>query len=318
MTDFSVSDAGIAGLRLLKQKPLTVMAWGLFIFVAMVLPIVTLISLVGSHIWGVVESARVHGEDSEIVVREAFRAMAGVFLLIPVIIIASLIGRAMLISAVFRAVIEPKNSSFAYLRLGSQELWVLLVVLVSGLLLGVIMGVASVPVGLATAMLENGSGGGAALLVAWVGHIALFVLCIWLALRFSMAAPLSFVERRFALFESWDFTRGQAGRLFVMALLVVAVIILMEMIVGAVVVGGLVAAGLSIDIDEDSLRDFFSQPPQAWMGTVGLIAGGFGLLMALIAGVFSAVALAPWAAAYKALAEDFKPEPGVAGLTLNA
>jgi hypothetical protein len=317
MSDFSVSDAGIAGLRLVGRKPLTVVAWGLFIFVFMVLPILGLMSVVGTHVWGVIDAVKTYGEDSREVVRMVFRALAGVFLLIPVLILGSLLGRAMLIGAVFRAVIEPKNSGFAYLRLGSQELWVLLVLIVGGLLFGLVMGLSSIPVGIAVAVLDNSDQQGLALVVGGLGHFALLVLCIWLALRFSMGVPLSFVERRFALFESWDFTRGNAWRLFFTALLVVGVIILMEIVVGCIIAGVLVGTGMVAYLNEDSLRDFFSQPPQNWMGAVGLAAAGVGLIMALVASIFSTVAIAPWAAAYKGLAEKFTPEPGVAGLSLG-
>jgi hypothetical protein len=317
MSDFSVSDAGVAGLRLVGRKPLTVAAWGLFVFVAMVVPILAMLSVVGSHVWSIIDAVKTYGEDSHEATREVLQVVAGVFLLIPVMILASLIGRAMLVGAVFRAVIEPKNSGFAYLRLGSQELWIVLVLLVGGLLLGLALGLASIPVGIASAVLLNSNQEAAAFLVGGIGHIAVCVLCVWLALRFSMAAPLSFVERRFALFESWDFTRGHAGRLFFMALLIVAVIILMEIVVGCIIGAVIATSGMVVYLNEDTLRDFFSRPPQAWMGVIGLIAVGVGLLMAVVASIFATVAIAPWAVAYKALAEKFTPEPGVAGLSLN-
>ena len=33
-------------------------------------------------------------------------------------------------------------------------------------------------------------------------------------LRLSLALPMSFAQRRFRLYESWDLTRGQAGKMF--------------------------------------------------------------------------------------------------------
>jgi hypothetical protein len=38
-------------------------------------------------------------------------------------------------------------------------------------------------------------------------------LLIWLALRLSMAAPMTFADNQFRLFESWTLTKGQGWRL---------------------------------------------------------------------------------------------------------
>ena len=318
MTDFSVGDAGVEGLKLIGRKPLTVIAWGLFIFVAMILPVGLLMAWLWPMLQEVMESARNHAGDNDVSdFPRMMRMQARMMMFNPLFMLVSIFGRAVLVAAVFRAVLEPKNSAFAYLRLGSQELWIGLVLLVESYMLALGVICAAIPIAVVAIVLGVNHMVAGAVAVGCLGVLALIIGVIWVALRLSMAAPLSFVERRFALFESWNFTKGHAGRLFTLALLVIILVILMEVVVGAIFGAVVFAGGLSMSSHTDEIRSFFEHPMQSWLPVVAPIALGVGLVYSLVIGVFVTVAMAPWAAAYKGLAKSFTATPGVAGLTLD-
>ena len=74
-----------------------------------------------------------------------------------------------------------------------------------------------------------------------LGLIAVVVL-VWLGLRLSMAAPMTFVDRQFRLFESWSLTRGSAWRLLGVAVLSLLMVFVLELVVAGVVLGAMFAA----------------------------------------------------------------------------
>lgn len=318
MTDFSIGEVGTSGLRLIGRKPLAIIVWGLFIFVALVLPTGLMFAMIGPDFADLFRQMGSGVPIDKDAVRDLVFEMQGrMALLNPLMTVLSLAGRAVLICAVFRAVLEPQKSAFAYLRLGAQELWVGLVLIVESILLALSIICAIIPVAIVVTILGVSHQAGAAVAAGFIGAAIIAGVAIWLVVRFSMALPLSFVERRFALFESWNFTKGHAGNLFLTALLVIVLVILMEMIVGAVVGAALLATGMSFNFDETAIRSFFEQPPQVWLRTLAPFVLGIGLMGAVVASAFNTVAVAPWAAAYKALSKGFAREPGVAGLALD-
>ena len=321
MTDFSVGDAGVAGFRLIGRKPLTMLAWGLFIAVALLLPAALIIGLVAPSFTDLIDAAR-SGDIDEDQIRSIMPMQAGFAVFLPLIGLLSIVGRAMMIGAVFRAVLEPKRSAFAYLRLGGQELWIALVLMVEGVFFGFVICLAAVAVGIPAALLFSHHEIVAGVCVAVFGVLASLGLIIWLALRFSMALPLSFVERRFAFFESWNFTRGHAGSLLLLCLLVFALLILANLVVRVIAGIAFLSFGATAMMHHgalhETLHNFFHQPTGVWMQQLAPVAIGIGLLVALMTSVMMVIGVAPWAAAYKAIAKDVTPEPGVAGLTLGA
>ena len=319
MTDYSIGDVGTAGFRLIGRKPLTVAAWGLFIFIFLALPVAMVLATVGPNFADMmheIKAAAAAGEEPDF--HDMARMQSGWFMINPLINLLSIVGRAVLTAAVFRAVLEPKRSAFAYLRLGAQELWIGLVLIVEAILLVTAICVAIIPVAVVAGILGASHEVGAAVAVGFAGGLAILVGMIWLVLRFSMALPLSFVERRFALFESWNFTKGATGNLLLTALLVMVLIILMETALMAIGGAVLFSTGAAVDFDPEVLRRFFDQPVDVWLRTLAPIVLGIALLGSLVASIFNTVAVAPWAAAYQALAKRFTPEPGVAGLSLGA
>jgi len=300
MASISVGAAAGAGFQLIGRRPVSVISWGVFNLLLGVAPVVMLLALLAPQIMDLARQAQAH---------PGFQPAPGVIvsmighvlLFIPLIWTCAIIARTVLIGAVFRAVLEPKQRAFAYLRLGMREIWLFLVMLVQGIVFGVGMLMVMGVVVVIAHTVKVYSSGGLALLVMLVLRLAAYALFIWIGLRLSMALPMTFAERRFRLFESWGLTRGHAGDLFLVGLLMVMFVLIIEVVAVAVVGGVLIALGANLFAHPQGAATFFQQPPEVWMRGLAPYLIGLCVMMALIVGPLEAIFLAPWAAAYRML-----------------
>jgi hypothetical protein len=200
--------------------------------------------------------------------------------------------------AVIRAVLEPDNHAFAYLRLGSQELWLMAVNFVLFLLYFVFVIACSIVLGILSVL--TGGNLGARGIVTFLGTIAIYGLVIWIWLRLSMAPSMVFADRQFRLFESWAMTRGHAGQLFLVGLLVFVIAFVLEIV--CVVLGLIFGAGAFAQIGQTMRNpDFASMAPAAILAAFGPVLLVFGLLYAIATMVMVPVMFAPWPFAYRQL-----------------
>lgn len=127
--------------------------------------------------------------------------MGWIWLTIPL----SLFAFVMLWAAVFRAVLLPQESRFAYMRLGMDELRLLgclLILIVGFYLILAIGGVIAVIIGVA-------AGASAAPFLIVAGLILAVALFAWLGTRLSLAGPLTIRERKIILGPAWRLTGGK-------------------------------------------------------------------------------------------------------------
>ena len=141
---------------------------------------------------------------------------------------------------------------------------------------------------------------------AFAGAAVAIAVLVWLALRLSMAAPMTFADNQFRLFESWALTKGQGWRLLGVALLVVVFVIGVEILIGAVLLGTVFAAGGSLAAlhGEAGFEAFMARPPLAILRDVWPWATVIGVIGALFSAVVQAIFYAPWAAVHRALTSE--------------
>jgi len=310
MASFSATGAATAGFGVIGRAPLAVPAWGLVILLTLVGPMVGLMWSLAPQFTEMIRtmpdpaSSTSGPADSAMMARmmQFHTSMMGVNL---VSWVGGALVKAVVAGAVFRAVLEPDQKRWAYLRLGMSELWLGLVTLVQGVLfmmayfavvfVGLILGLILFLVGSAA-----GDAGKlvAGLLIALVIAAGIAAL-IWGVLRLSMAGPMSFVEGKFLLFESWAFTRGQAGRLFGMAVLLMLILFGLELVLYAILGVAAFAWRTEIKATVEALQ---GQPPQAWLHAFWPIAAAGAVLLSFLAAFAMTLLYAPWAKAYQALA----------------
>ncbi|HEX5379893.1 MAG TPA: hypothetical protein VFW47_15050, partial [Phenylobacterium sp.] len=245
------------------------------------------------------QSAQAGGGASATDSAEMARLQAEMSRFQPLQIASSIISMAVVNSAIYRAVLEPENSAFGYLRLGVQELWVCLVTIVFYVLM--VLGVigAMIPVGVAT-MVAGQAG-------SWMGGLVVFLLAcggvaaiIWVWLRLSLAAPMSFRERKFRLFESWALTRGQGWRLFAVVLALLAIMVAGEILL--VILASGLGAGAAMS-HAGQIQAFLEHPPADWLARAAPWLAGIGVIYTVLMGVVFAIITAPFAEIYRQLTE---------------
>jgi hypothetical protein len=309
MARFSVGEAATAGFGLIARKPLAVLSWGLALLVAAVVPTYILFWVAGPQLAALMQLSS-HASDAQDprMVEQIMRMQSGMMLFQLVFWLWSTAVKAVICSAVFRAVLDPTDSRFGYLRLGAREGWLTLLFLVEYVLAYIAFLVVALLGVVVVAIVSVGGGGqGVATIttavVVGLGALALFV---WVALKLSMAAPMTFVDRQFRLFESWSFTKGQVGKLLGVTLLLVMFLIGIQVVFGGLMLGGVFALGGSMSwlFEPGAVEALVRQPPMEIVRKLGPVISIVGFLWVVLSTLVITIFCAPWAAAYRALREQ--------------
>jgi len=266
---FSATDAAFEGFRLTREKPVAVLIWAALYLV------ITLISSLLLVLWAGQDMAAMREVSATATApadpERAAEMMQGLAKIYAIGLPIGLISSGLLTCAVFRAVLRPQDKGLGYLKFGAEELrMILLFVLIFFIFMAVLIG-ATLLVGLVTAgvafAVASAGGGAAALstLVGMLGVVAVLAAMVWLAVRLSLAGPMTFVEGRIDLRGAWMMTRGNFWPIFGAGLLAWVLAILVTILgaailfgVGMVVGGGLSAVDEIMNPDTSSLAAYFT------------------------------------------------------------
>lgn len=287
---FSATDAAFEGFRVVRRRPMTLVFWSLFYILIMA----AVFAVMGPNLISFVSATEQLEQSGATPTMEDFAPIFQMMgLLFAVMLPLSLIAGAMINAAVSRSVLRPSESAFGYLRLGMDEVRVLVVSIVLAIVFMVATFVVSGIVGAVIGMAAAAEAPALWLVVVLLvcAGIALFV---WLAVRLSLAIPITLAERRIAIFDSFAVTKGRFWPLLGMALLA----FVMSMVVG--LLGGLVAmpiqlatgglAGLS-EFEGESLPVLLQS---AWPAIAAWV-----VINAIMSALQVAVVYAPFSAAYR-------------------
>lgn len=202
MTSFSASDAALEGFQLMRRRWRVVLGWAGFNLLALIMVVVL------SAVLSVIAAAVGGGGASTPVL--AFAGLAGG--------LATLFTQSIIAAGVFRIELRPEEPAFLHLRLGRDELRLVVVWLIT------ITG--AWVVGWGATLLGGllGFGGG---LIELLGVL----LAAYLGLRFLLAAPIAFAERKIDFVRSWRLTRGRVLPLLGMSALSICLIALLMIVV---------------------------------------------------------------------------------------
>lgn len=293
---FSATDAAFEGFRLVRRNPLALVAWTLLYAVLTLTALFSLSNMVGAlEAWSV-QAEAMEGIDKpsleqvmELV--SGFGAIMGqVAWLLPV----SLVVGAMLGAAVTRGVMRPSGDPFGYLRLGMDELRVLVVTTVLAVVMGFAAVVGFIALGVLIAATQT-AGEGPAVAAGVIGTLALIAFFIWLSVRLSLAVPITVAEKRFAFFDSFNLTKGRFWPLLGMAVIAVVMTLLVELLSSMVVLPLGIISGL------DSWTFGAEQDPEAVRAALNISNPwviAHAVVEAIVAALKVGILYAPFAAAY--------------------
>ncbi|MBO9546678.1 hypothetical protein [Caulobacter sp.] len=230
-------DAALEGLRTMRRKPLPVLAWATFSLV--MLPILGLFAKIVLGDEGRAALAGRAGSADPREILDLITHLGGVMVLL---IAVALALSSVLQAAIIRSVIEPQNDRFAYLRLGKEELQLLIVSLITW---AAALGVTVIPSG-AVVLGASLLSGAAAGWFATLGALAVIGLSLWVAVRLSLLGPHAFSHHHIDIREAWVQTHGQFLRLLGMYILAIILAALVSIIGTTVstIIGNVVGGGV--------------------------------------------------------------------------
>lgn len=299
MPSFKIEDAAFAGVGLLGRHPGAALIWA-FLWTA-VIALVT-VPFAGGLAEFVSTAARSGPQANPATVLPLLAGL-GAF-----IILASLFSLALgsvISCAVYRAIFTPDDSAFAYLRLGDQEIQVLLMNFVKFvILLGVSMGLGML-LGIVSFIARAG-GEAAAALVSSLGQLLVQAVLIWLRLRFAFAGPMTFLDHRFRLFESWTMTRGMVLRLLAVGAIVIVICLVVYFALA--MLGSVVGVAMwSAAPRAADLQSLLAQPPSVWIPALAPYILLTGFLVTIGGAIMTPIVNAPWAQAWRSLTASADP-----------
>jgi len=171
------------------------------------------------------------------------RLAIGFALTLVLLIMLALVLGAILSAAIMRAVLHPEQQRWAYLRVGREDLRLLVVSLIHWAATLMVMVIPGGVVALGTALL---GGTPAAGWFGFLGALTVIGLSTWVAVRLSLLAPHAFMVGHIDPRAAWLLTHGQFWRLLAMLVSVIVMCVVVSIlgatvssIVGAVIAGGL-------------------------------------------------------------------------------
>lgn len=299
MARFSPTEAAFEGFRLTREHPRAVLAWAGAYFVFTLAVSILTIAWVGPEITTL--TALSHSANPDPAEMARVFAKLGPFML--VVAPLQVVFFAVINCAIYRAVLRPFESGAGYLRLGRDELR--MVVVIAGLFLIWLAALFVVTVVVTFAAGTIGVfGGGAGALLGVVVDLAIFCVAVWVLVRLSLAGPMTFDQRRLVILGSWSFTRGSVGPLvgaYLLATVLGGVIVLLMMVISSAIVavsilatgGALTGIGQNVQADVTSLHTFLTAPT--------LLSQALGSAMVMF---YFVIILSPSAIAYQGLAGE--------------
>ena len=241
---FSASESAFEGFRIVRREPVTVAIWAVVLLVlsaagaGLLLPMMTQIRA------GITPGATAPTAESMAAIGQVLRLY---LLLVPLYLIVI----SAFTAAVYRTVLRPEQKGFGRLRLGGDELRLIGLFLLMGLLFaGLALGVGIVAAMLAggVALATHSTGGAGVVIAVIVLYLVVIAAMVWLGVRLSLAAPMTFARKRITLFGSWGLTKGRfwplLGCYFLAWVLSILVLMVDLVVSGALMLG---AAGGSFN-----------------------------------------------------------------------
>jgi len=211
-----VSGAIGATLRLIVRRPFSVLAWGLVTTLAGFAPI-SMIAL--ANIPSAMAAAQAAAMAGQVTASSALLThMTAACVLAGLL---AMVVLAVVDAAVYRAVLEPDNRGFFYLRVRRRELGLVVHFLAQTLLWAVLLVIAAIPAAWIIGLIAHAAGRGLAVLVTLIAALTLGYAMAILALRLFLAGPITFERAAFGLTSSWRATRDRLGPILGVAVITV-------------------------------------------------------------------------------------------------
>lgn len=276
MTYFSATDAAFEGFRLARHHPKAVGLWALAALVFNLSMMTVLIAMAGPALADMVAMNRTGAVPDTAESMAAIGTMVVAYMaLLPLMFLFL----AIFAGAIYRASSRPGAGAWGFLRLGPDELRLLVVSVVVGLMGLVTVMVISIVVAIVGSIIGVALSGGQPNAVAMVVTVLLLYVGMFFGgmafyVKFSFAGPMTFLKQKIDIFGSWKATSGRFWALFgcyTLAVVLGMVVTLLGMAIGMAAMlafGGAVDQMLSPDMS--SLASYFTPGMLAYVAVTSV------------------------------------------------
>ena len=277
-----------AGFRIIRERPGVFAIWAA-IYIAMS---VGMGLLMIPYFRGIAAAAE-SGATSTAILSQ----MGPFFLIYPIMTAVLLV----LNNAAYRSVLRPDDSRAAYLRLGMDELRVFVLALLLFILWAVATGTVSLLAifGFATVFDARQSGTGFAAIAGAIGGFIMLVAFAFIAVRLSLAFPLTILRRKIIVGDAWRLSRGHFWAMLGSFIVVFLIYMIASTVVSLITGGG--SAMMTMMVDPERLQQATQQR----------MSGGFSVMMIiswLVTGIVGAMWVALSAGGLATAAQQLAPD----------
>lgn len=298
---FSISDAMLAPVRVIRRHPMAVFVWG-FVVVAFSL---VMMSLIFGALADIPLSAETEPAPEAL---GRLVAMQGVSMMLNV---GQTVLAVLVWAATMRATLRiGRPERFFFLRAGMDELRLAVVgvALFAGTYVAVILFVLLSAVVIAVIWQINQT---AAVLVGGVAFLLLIVAVAFAMARLSMIAPATMILQRFAFVEGWRLGKGRTLRLFGLLACTWLIYVLVYFVLAFVVIVALFLSGAFTALQgletAATFGELFPSPPVMWGAALAVLLPG-----SFVYGAVITLLSAPFAAACRELLDGAQQDAGLA------
>jgi hypothetical protein len=290
---FSAADAAFEGFKVVRRHPMAIVFWALFYIAVTALGFVAVGPLMVSVLGRVEAMQAVTSAGGEPNMADIESLMGAYGLLLGLVGPMALVMGAVLNAGIARSVLRPAQKAFGYLRLGIDELRVLVVTLVLMILIYAVWMVgATVTVALGVLAYTSG------VALLWIAVVLLglaaVALVVWLMVRFSLTVPIIVAEHRWAFFDSFTLTKGRSLPLLGMAVIAGVMGILVALLGGIVAMPIQMMAGGAVNFATLEGKSLPQILQAAWPAITAWI-----VINSIQSALQLAVLYAPFSAAYR-------------------
>ena len=306
MSEFSIKDAALTGFRFARENPITIPVWAVVILVSTFLSQWIVISMAGEAM-GQMQAMQSDPESAD--PTAVFGLMGQMMTAGLVALVPALIATSLIFAAAIRGTLRPGSHGLGYLRLGADELRVMVVLLVVGVILGIVYFVGSTIGGIIAVVMAMSAGAAptpeamssSMIAVMFPVLVITGLIMLYIYGRFSLATPLTLDRKAINIFSSVALTKGRGGRVYRTYLLAALLYLAVFFLGGAIFLG--VAAAMTGDLAD--LQAFVMQPDmtslEAFLTPLRIV---YMLIMSVIGALGAAIMLTPAATIYQALTEE--------------
>lgn len=304
MAGFSIGGAVGEGFGLIRRRPLSVFMWGLLTILPAVASVGIMMPAMGSIVESMVQAAA-QGDPESTAMPDEMMAHMMQFqaVMAPLNAVRFVLG-VVVYTAIVRAVVRPRESSFFSMRLSMDEVRVFVVslaIIIGAVVAAVLLSLVAVAIGAGVWEVVGQAKG---LVIAGL-VIGCIVGALLIGGRLSLLVPATVRFRTFAFAEGWNLGKGRSWSLVGVMLLLFLIIIGLEIVVGGMVAGVALAVLGNSGFDPTTIADggnpfenLHAMARANWpLLAVGVAVG------AMLYGMLTAILTAPFASVVRQLSE---------------